>query len=513
MNSFSYKTGYRAAPLKKLTALLLAAALMFCAGCAFGEKGDSPDHSVYTETSGRESGETQTVTETPTVTAESTDFFETEATGVTEESLTAVTQTEAQTVTASSAPAGVTSSSAQQSSTAEAGTTKAQKSAPETEKPGTTAPRETRKAPESSTAPAPFSAAPSAPRASEAYTPPEIPAGVFDKRFYYSRLTAAQKKLYEEAYSAASQGLPTYDCVYESANTKTDIEKSSMAFHYDFPEFCSLSGGYKYSYSTADSSCTVTLRTKSFCSDTSGGSYRTALTNKANQVVREAEQFGTAFDRIKYVHDYLCYNVIYDYDAMGKGDDTSNTSAQMAYTAYGALINGRAVCAGYSLAFEMMMRMLGYECGYVPGTAKGSHAWNVIKVGADYYYIDVTWDDDWEDDKKYIDYSYFCITSAEMNRSHTPDRDFSYPTASSNDLNFYYHYEYVVKTYDSETCSAVIEEQKNNEYIYIKFTDRNSYNQAKSGKNGLFDDVRRVTGKNSVSYYSDDEFYVLAFKS
>lgn len=57
------------------------------------------------------------------------------------------------------------------------------------------------------------------------------------------------------------------------------------------------------------------------------------------------------------------------------------------YGAYGALINGRCVCAGYSRAFNLLARKAGIPSIMV---IKGDHGWNLYKVDKKYYEIDIT---------------------------------------------------------------------------------------------------------------------------
>ena len=64
-------------------------------------------------------------------------------------------------------------------------------------------------------------------------------------------------------------------------------------------------------------------------------------------------------------------------------------------TAIGALLDGKANCQGYSDAFYMLGRMLGWNVGRMSGTAGGSaHMWNTITFkGEKTYCVDVTWGD------------------------------------------------------------------------------------------------------------------------
>lgn len=80
------------------------------------------------------------------------------------------------------------------------------------------------------------------------------------------------------------------------------------------------------------------------------------------------------------VHDYLVEHVSYDESFSPKG-----------YMAYGALAEGRAVCQGYSGAFNLLCEALGVQSLAV---ANRTHMWNVVLVDGMLYHYDATYDDD-----------------------------------------------------------------------------------------------------------------------
>ena len=88
-------------------------------------------------------------------------------------------------------------------------------------------------------------------------------------------------------------------------------------------------------------------------------------------------------------------------------------NAPMNQSAYSALVNGRTVCAGYARAFQYLMQRLGIPCYYCTGYAGEDHAWNIIKLGEDYYNVDVTWDD-----TDTPTYDYFNKSDREFGTSH-----------------------------------------------------------------------------------------------
>ena len=65
----------------------------------------------------------------------------------------------------------------------------------------------------------------------------------------------------------------------------------------------------------------------------------------------------------------------------------------MNQSAYGALVNGQTVCAGYARAFQYLLQQLGIPCYYCTGYAGENHAWNIVALEDGYYNVDATWDD------------------------------------------------------------------------------------------------------------------------
>lgn len=92
------------------------------------------------------------------------------------------------------------------------------------------------------------------------------------------------------------------------------------------------------------------------------------------------------FSKIKSIHDYMCKNVTYDWDH--KKDDACTDK----YTAYGACVNGKAVCEGYALLLYRLFLENDIDARVIEGTGNGeAHSWDIVKIDDHYYYIDSTW--------------------------------------------------------------------------------------------------------------------------
>ena len=95
----------------------------------------------------------------------------------------------------------------------------------------------------------------------------------------------------------------------------------------------------------------------------------------------------TDWQKALIVHDYLILNCEYDYSLKN-------------YNAYDCLVNKKAVCQGYTLAYiYILQNYLGIQCTAAVSESQ-NHAWNYVNIGSSWYHVDLT-----ADDASYSDYS------------------------------------------------------------------------------------------------------------
>ena len=129
----------------------------------------------------------------------------------------------------------------------------------------------------------------------------------------------------------------------------------------------------------------------------------------SKKVVEIADKFRhlSDVDKVMAVHDYLIDHIEY-------------SNPHIRSFAYGALIEGKAVCQGYAQSLAMILNNLNVECHTIVAMTKGSnpvlHEWVRVKLDGEWYYIDLTWDDTpWAEDKNY---KYFLINTDMISRDH-----------------------------------------------------------------------------------------------
>lgn len=87
----------------------------------------------------------------------------------------------------------------------------------------------------------------------------------------------------------------------------------------------------------------------------------------------------------RYLYDYLCEHVTFDLENLYNDEDL------LKYTAYGAAVNGRAVCQGFAQLYYKLALAAGLDCRIVTGTRGDvAHAWNIIKIDDLWYHVDAS---------------------------------------------------------------------------------------------------------------------------
>ena len=123
-------------------------------------------------------------------------------------------------------------------------------------------------------------------------------------------------------------------------------------------------------------------------------------------------------------------------------DDMTQQEKELAtFNAYGALIDGKCVCAGYAAAFKLLAQEAGLEAIVVTGYLDGnlSHAWNKVKIDDEWQIVDVTNNDD-----EYFFNALLNLPSSVGDRVLVEDKEYMLDKVISDyvgesDANEYYH--------------------------------------------------------------------------
>ena len=197
------------------------------------------------------------------------------------------------------------------------------------------------------------------------------------------------------------------------------------------------------------------------------------------------------------IYEYITDNVVYDYDTLYDDDYT------LKYTTYAALMNGTAVCQGYATLYYRLARECGLETRVVTGKSLGeNHAWNIVKMGDYYYYLDSTWD------AGETEYDYYLLGSTNFTTDHTPEDKYfkaeftqKYPISatdydlSDDGVSKYYEY-------DVYMGKAIVTKYTGDESDVIVPATLNGYPVERIGKKVFYqnDNIESITFSEGIEY-------------
>lgn len=293
--------------------------------------------------------------------------------------------------------------------------------------------------------------------------------------FYYRQLDNSEKKAYRRMLSGCEKRKTR---ILLKPISSESFYKAQGALMYDHPEYFWIR-----SFTIrmmADQVVQVTYPYESSC----GEQFR-QVEEAAKAVLRRAPSGASDYELLKYFYDTIIETVEYDSDAENGQDLRS------------VFLSKRSVCAGYAKAFQYLCTLAGIPCITVRGTTSDniSHAWNMVKLGDQNYWVDTTWGDPvytQETELNNINYNYFCVPDADLFRthsiSHNIDMDqtvienvFSFPACTDGSLNYYRTIGAYFETYQrGEVEQYLMENLKNGKFIGVelKFGSAEAYQSA-----------------------------------
>ena len=193
---------------------------------------------------------------------------------------------------------------------------------------------------------------------------------------------------------------------------------------------------------------------------------------KADQWIQGAPQ-GDTYERIKYVYETLIDQVEY------QEDSPQNQNIRSVF------LEGKTVCMGYSKAAQYLLNRMGIFCTLVTGTVTGekpsSHAWNLVKIKDQYYYMDVTWGNPGYlnpvENDAYISYSYLCCNWDTLAPTHVPDDTIPLPSCEDDSYNYYKNKGRWYDSFDWDQIYKVIQSDlvQGAEMTELRFAGEESY--------------------------------------
>lgn len=263
--------------------------------------------------------------------------------------------------------------------------------------------------------------------------------------YYYSQLNAEGKRFYDAIADMDEQGLlkqgnAKYDLIANNVMTNAQLESFSKnqkvletfgaardAYYLDYPEVFYVDFSYlSISVGKKDGNFVATLGTgradsyyipNGFTAKDQVEAAITAYNAALKEITDAAATFSTDAEKVKSVNQSLVEKITYSFCT----EAPEAAYAPHIRNAYGAIVNGKAVCEGFARSFKCAMDSLGIPCVIVQGYISDNggmepHAWNYVKLEDSWYGVDVTLNNSAQNSE-----SYFLRGANIMDKEHITD--------------------------------------------------------------------------------------------
>ena len=299
-------------------------------------------------------------------------------------------------------------------------------------------------------------------------------------RFAYESLDAQEQIWYEEIEQALGEMTDTVKLSTEPIGQgldEQDIDRIFQCVLIDHPEIF-YTTGYTYTkYSRGDRTVGIDF----------AGTYslpREEAVNKAEEIRGRASEWlsdipsdASEYDKVKAVYEKIIFSTDYDLNA----SDNQNIAS--------VFLGNSSVCQGYAKATQYLLNHLGVMCTLVQGTVDTgeAHAWNLVRVDGDYYYVDTTWGDasyrmedgSGQEELPEINYDYLCVTTQELLRTHRIESVVDMPECTATQANYYVREGVYFTSYDAEQMQSIFDRawESGRTEITLKCADEECYRE------------------------------------
>ena len=322
----------------------------------------------------------------------------------------------------------------------------------------------------------------------------------------------------EDSASGTSReymGLEIY--LPETLMSREEAQMVYTAFTWDNPQFFFIGNTYSYKgYRSGDQDYyDVFCLVYTMNAQERKVAHR-QLESEIDEILSGIPAGADEFETELYLHDRLADKCTYDDDAAA----SENPAAVYpdAFTAYGALVKGRAVCEGYSRSMQLLLQRAGIRATLVSGyDDQGvAHMWNLVNIDGRNYHLDPTWND--ADDL--LRHTYFNITTEEVELTHTLDTEnIGVDTCTATQANYYVRTGRYLDTYKRAEIAQVIAEEVRQGYtmIDLRFTEKkyeSAYYFIASSASSLFSMVNKALKDDGLTmwdyiYQTQDDYHTI----
>lgn len=247
--------------------------------------------------------------------------------------------------------------------------------------------------------------------------------------YAYNSLNDTEKKAYMQMRSCIENHT---DSIALSVSTESELFHVYKCLLADHGEYFWLAG-YKYEEHTLfGRHVRMTFYPKYTMSKKDAEKTQSEIDNVVTDIMNYISIYLSDYEKAKFVFSYLAWNVNYSDSSINNQNIIS------------VFLEKEAVCQGYASATQYLLGKLGIQSTIITGTLGDniSHAWNLVKLDDEYYYMDTTlgnysYSSESSDKYRYVHYGYMAMTDAMVKHTHSANVCFPLPTCNSLTDNYY----------------------------------------------------------------------------
>lgn len=318
--------------------------------------------------------------------------------------------------------------------------------------------------------------------------------------YAYETLTSEEKLVYNQMA----------ECLFElkneitiSTRNESVADQAFQCLMSDHPEIFWTSAYELTSYKVSGMDTDYVFKPIYIMSSTEVEEYQSIIDEEVKKCFQEMPSTDDEYAVAKYVFEYIILHTDYNKNAQHNQNICSVFGEQ------------ESVCMGYSKAYQYLLQEQGIQSVIVAGESDDeAHAWNLVRLNGEYYYVDVTWGDPQfsaieEQDTGYIDYSFLGMDTEDLLKTHSIDNVFVVPECTARNCNYYVKEGLYLDKFDEDEICRMIEQQLSNySFVSIRCHSEEIYWELYEyliKESNICDFIESDT----VSYIENDVYYTL----
>jgi len=332
----------------------------------------------------------------------------------------------------------------------------------------------------------------------------EKPVRVSASRYAYTTLNGETQRVYDEVYQTL---LAHTKSVKVSTLDAAVLDEAYRAVMADYGEIFWNSGYVYTKYTRGDELVALDFAPGYTMTMEARSDIQREIDAAVAGILSGISADSSDYEKVRYVFDYLASNVEY---VVGAKENQNIISV---------FLYGETVCQGYASATQYLLAQLGVQSAVVTGEVDGvSHAWNLVRMDNEYYYVDTTWGNstytgDGVPAMRFVNYNYFGVTTEELLRTHAPDDTFVLPNCAASGNNYYVREGKFFSDWNPDAVGALCREsyERRETAVSVKFASGELYRRARQYliEEGHITDY--CSGITSLYYVEDEVQNVLTF--